>query len=386
MAAARRPGRPGVRICLLWQCLAVGPRLAHALPPSGKANGCAVGVPYPAAAYYISADPERHVFMSERLKAAGIRAVRVPAIRPPPGGFRARLIAGDRHSHQLAMVLRQSRCRGLAKKPSCKHALCCFMYDVAMGNCTHKSQYGPIVVDGEARGWSNGSKPCDGFVANFLSHHRALTRIAVAHNLGMFGAGGGFVLLLEDDTAPVGEWRTRYCAFHERHPALSWDVAKLDSSSERNVRDATQAAKRFGQMLNATAGGAAHARANGPMPTRGHAGFGSAALAAHDRPPFALYARDEHLRVAATQALWRKHGEPLRVPFSWGCASLLLHSSRAGAIAGMMEQMPIGGFDLTVRHMMLRKMLRVACADEPVFDPWSNELQQRTTIGRRRQQ
>jgi hypothetical protein len=319
---------------------------------------CLSGAQYPVAAYFLNRDGDgwRRKFVENRLERAQLPAIRVGAL---DGGdvLKRVLRGGDATASVLAQqVLAQTRCAALYTRTG--SALGCFSSLVQSGNCSHSSAY--TQSEGPAAELSRGARQCSGYIANYMGKMRALLQIVVDADAGRFGPSGAHVLLLEDDTAPVPRWRTSYCHFVRVQPPSGWDIAKVDSDRARNVKHTISIASRFVTARARAAAG----RSRGYVYTAKRV----SAMRATAQPP-------QSRRANATMRT-----RVFSLPFAWGAAALVLHSSYARRLYELFDQAPIGSVDVHLLVLHLRGFVRVAMSDARVFNSGSNRLQKRSAI------
>lgn len=334
-------------VCFLCACLV---DLANSRAIFSPASICKDGTLLPVAAYYLNrdSDTDRRKFMEEKLAAAKLRAIRVAGFDGTAGTdgiyVRERLLFGDDNSSELVKhVLAQTRCANhVILHGSTKG---CFSKMVQKGNCSHVSAYGSPVQASATRG----AKQCSGYIANFVGKMLALHRIIKDSLSGMYGLGGAHVMLLEDDSSPVPRWRAEYCEFVRTQPASGWDVAKLDSTRERNVLHTFQIAKR------------------------------KRAVSASALPFEFVYSSRQLAAIRAKPLAFANITNQLAMPFGWGAAALVFHTYYAPFLYNTFNRFPIGSVDVHLLSMHWRGMLRLSMTDRLVFDS-GNTLQGHSSI------
>lgn len=305
---------------------------------------CPNGVPLPVAAYYLNREKDtvRAKFMEEKLAQAHLEAIRVPAWN----GFdiRERLLHGDTSSALAQVVRSQTRCSNVLKHSS--SPLGCFSKMVQSGNCTHVTAYGVPTHSSKTRG----RRQCSGYIANYMGKLRAISRILHDVFAAKYGKYGAFVILLEDDTSPVADWRSSYCEFVRAQPPFSWDVAKVDSTRARNVMHTLSLAikkhviKKKSQAKNF------------------------------------VYSTNKLVAMRSNPSKYRNVTDQRNVAFGWGAATLLFHTSYANRLYSLFDMFPIGSVDLHMLMLHSHGLYRLAMSDKLVFDSGHNDLQGTSSI------
>jgi len=314
-------------------------------------------------AYYINKqqDTERNRFMRSTLALAGILATRVPAVEPPVADILQALTEASKYSDSefFQQLFKQRVCAKYAPDRLPK----CFSPTLLLPTgCFHLSAYGTTLAV-TLKTTSVSRRACGGMMAHALSYQKALRQIK--HDLAKLrrslprlnGTGvladrtpvpgdEQFVLLLEDDSGVLPDWRPRFCRFLRDYPPHTWDIAKVDIDAGDRLSPRTIIQR---SILSSVL------------------------------PPRYTAAELEALR--ADPIKWREGHKVnmARVPHVMGLGAVLLRERAVPTLLDMLDSEQIGIVDWQVAAWAATRDLRVAIADDKLCDS-DTAVQSKTTI------